>query len=507
MRLMNAEEAAALVKDNVTLASSGFRFAAAPEELLAAIGARFRQSGTPRGIRLVFSSAQGDNNGHGLDNLAHEGLLREVIGGFYGTTPILRDLILADKIRGYNLPQGQLTLLYRAIAAKQPGIVTHIGIGTFVDPRIEGGRLNASTTEDLIDVVQLAGREWLFYKAFPIDVCLIRATTADEHGNLSIEREAVHMEALPLATATRNCGGIVIAQVERLVSGGTIPPHRVVVPGHFVDVVVVSARPTECHQQALGEQYNPAYSGEVRAPTLHLPSLEFGIRKVIARRAARELVPGSVVNLGQGMPEGVALVASESGMLDKLWTSLESGVIGGIPTKHVNFGVAVNPLAIIRHDDQFVSYNGGGVSMAFLGFAQTDETGAINVSRFGKQFVGCGGFIDLCQRTQRLIFMGQFDAGKSDVVVGDGKVQVRRNGLRKFVKKVDQITLAARAAVVEGRRVSLVTERAVFELTPAGWELTEVAPGVRVEEDVVSQMDFRPIVRSVGLMDAGLFRA
>jgi len=506
MRILSAMDAAALIGSGKTLASSGFRFAAAPEELLSAIGQRFRETGQPRDLRLVFSSAQGDNNGHGLDNLAQEGLLREVIGGFYGTTPLLRDLVFENKIRGYNLPQGQLALLYRAIAAKQPGVLTHIGIGTFVDPRIEGGRLNSITTEDLIDVVELLGQEWLLYKSFPIDVCLIRATTSDEHGNLSIEREAVCMEALPLATATRNSGGIVIAQVERLVGGGTLHPQRVEVPGHLVDVVVISARPDECHQQALGERYNAAYSGEVRAATSQLPSLAFGIRKVIARRAAQELVPGMVVNLGQGMPEGVALVASETGMLDRLWPSLESGVIGGVPTKHVNFGVAVNPLAIIRHDDQFVSYNGGGVGMAFLGFAQTDEAGSINVSRFGKQFVGCGGFIDLCQRTQRLIFMGQFDAGKSDVVVGNGKVEVRKHGLRKFVKRVDQITLPAREAVRAGRRVTLVTERAVFELTVDGWELREVAPGVNVEQDILGQMDFRPIVRSPVPMNPDLFR-
>jgi propionate CoA-transferase len=505
MKLLTALEAAALVPDGATLASSGFRFAGAPEELLWAVGERFRRDGGPRDLRLVFSSAQGDNNGHGLDHLAQIGLLREVVGGFYGTTPILRDLILDNRIRGYNLPQGQLTLLYRAIAAGQPGVITHIGLGTFVDPRIEGGRLNASTTEDLVEVVNLSGREWLHYKAFPIDVCLLRASSSDENGNLSFEREAVQLEALPLATATRNSGGLVIAQVERLVGARTLDPKRVVVPGHLVDVVVVSERPDECHQQALGERYNPAYSGEIRAPQHHLPSIPFSIRKVIARRAAQELVPGTVVNLGQGMPEGVALVAQELGIMDQLWTSLESGVIGGVPTKHVNFGVAVNPQAIIRHDDQFVFYNGGGVNMAFLGFAQTDTSGAINVSRFGKQFVGCGGFIDLCQRTQRLIFMGQFDAGKADVSVGGGRVEVRRHGTRKFVNKVDQITLPARAAVIEGRRVTLVTERAVFELTPDGWQLTEIAPGVDVERDVLSQMDFRPVVREVRCMPEGLF--
>jgi propionate CoA-transferase len=431
-----------------------------------------------------------------------------VVGGFYGTTPLLRDLIMAGSCEGYNLPQGQLALMHRATAAGHPGVLTHVGLDTFVDPRVEGGKMNARTTEDLVEVLRVGGRDWLLYKSIPVDVALIRATSADELGNLSVEREAVRMETLALATAARNSGGIVIAQVERLVRDRSIPAQRVEVPGHLVDVVVVAERPEQTHQQTLGEGYNPAYSGEVRIPAARMPALEFGVRKVIARRAAMELAPGMVVNLGQGMPEGIGLVASEQGLMESLWTSFESGVIGGVPVKHVNFGVAINPVAIIRHDEQFTFYNGGGIDASFLGFAQVDGHGSVNVSKFKGQVTGCGGFIDICQRTRRLIFCGQFDAGRADVEIADGRVAVRRHGThRKFVRAVEQITFNGLAAVREGRSITLVTERCVFELRPDGWHLTEVAPGVHLEEDVLAQMDFRPHVGEVRTMDPAIFRA
>jgi propionate CoA-transferase len=455
----------------------------------------------------VFSSAQGDNEGHGLDHLARPGMLRRVVGGFFGTTPQLRDLFIRNEIEAYNLPQGQIAQLYRAIAAGLPGVVTHVGLHTYVDPRIEGGRLNARTQEDIVEVVQIGGREWLLYRAFPIDVALIRGTTADELGNISIEKEAVRMEGLPLAQATRNSGGLVIVQVERLVRSRSIHPQRVEIPGHLVDVVCVSERPAETHQQALGEPYNPAYSGEVQVPVGHLPELPFGPRKVIARRAARELCPGTVVNLGQGIPEGIGLVATEWGLLDQVWLSLESGVIGGVPTKHVNFGVSVNPMAITRHDDQFAFYNGGGVETTFLGFAQIDGTGAVNVSKFGGQFIGGGGFIDICMCAKRLVLCGQFDAGGTEYDLSAGRLRIVRAGRhRKLVERVEQVTFSGHHAVAAGRRVTLVTERAVFELAGDGWVLTEVAPGVRVREDILDVIGFVPRVDGPRPMENWIFQ-
>ncbi len=508
MRVLTATDAAALVRDGDTLASSGFRFAQAPEELLEAIGRRYLDTSEPKQLRLVFSSAQGDNAGHGLDHLAHEGLLRQVIGGFYGTTPRLRQMILDGKCEGWNLPQGQIALLHRATAAGHPGVLTHVGLDTFVDPRHEGGRMNTLSTEAFVEHLTMHGKDWLLYKSFPIHVALVRATSADEMGNLSVEREAVRMETLALAAAAKNSGGIVIAQVERLVRTGTIHAQRVEVPGHLVDYVVVAAHPERTHQQTLGEGFNASYSGEIRVPEARMPELDFGIRKVIARRAAQELRPGMVVNLGQGMPEGIGLVASELGLMDRLWTSFESGVIGGVPVKHVNFGVAINPMAIVRHDEQFMIYNGGGVDMSFLGFAEIDGHGSVNVSKFNGQVTGCGGFIDICMRTHTLVFCGQFDAGRAEISIGDGRVEIAKHGShKKFVPEVEQITFNGRAAVAAGRRILLVTERCVFQLQTDGWNLVEVAPGVRIKEDILDQMSFAPIVGDVALMDAEIFRA
>jgi len=506
MQVLTASEAIGRIRSGSTLVSSGFRFAAAPEELLAALGQRFVATGTPVDLRLVYSSAQGGHGaGRGLDHLAHPGMLREIIGGYYGSAPRIKAMLNDNSVEAWNLPQGQIALLYRAIAAGQPGVVTHVGLHTFVDPRIEGGRVTPRTARDIVQVVELAGKEWLFYPAFPIDACLLRGTTADEFGNISLEKEAVRLEALSIAMATRNSGGVVIVQVERLAKGRSLAPLQVEIPGHLVDVVVMCSDPANAHQQALDEVYNPAYNGEVMLPSARVVPIPFSVRKVIARRAADFVKPGMVVNLGQGMPEGVGAVAQEEGIMDSLWTTLESGVIGGVPTKHVNFGVATNPMAIIRHDDQFAFYNGGGVDLSCLGFAQVDATGAVNVSRFGGSFTGAGGFIDICARTRQLVFCGMFEAG-AKVDLNGGKVDVRSDGSAcKFVETVDQITFSARHAVQEGRRVSLVTERAVFELTPDGWALREVAPGIRINEDVLDRMRFRPIVERVEMMRAELF--
>lgn len=507
MQVLSSPLAVERVRPGSTLASSGFRFAATPEELLASLGKRFRNTGEPRDLRLVYSSAQGGHGaGRGLDHLANPGMLREIIGGFYGSVPRIQALLQTDSVEAWNLPQGQIAMLYRAIAAGQPGVLTHVGLNTFVDPRLEGGKLTPRTVREIVKLVELEGRDWLFYPSFPIDVCFIRGTTADEYGNVSLEKEAVRLEGLPLAMATRNSGGTVIVQVERLAKGRSLAPQRVEIPGNLVDIVVVCANPAADHQQALDEVYNPAYNGELVLPAEHVAPMPFGVRKLIARRVSEYLQPGMVVNIGQGMPEGIGAVAEETGIMDSLWTTLESGVIGGIPTKHINFGVATNPVAMIRHDDQFAFYNGGGVDLSCLGFAEVDAAGAINVSRFGGSFTGAGGFIDICARTKQLVFCGMFEVG-AKVDIRDGKLDVLSHGSAcKFVETVDQVTFSAHHAVLEGRRVSLVTERAVFELTDAGWALREVAPGVRVHEDVLDRMRFQPIVEQVRLMNPDFFR-
>lgn len=506
-KFLTAQEAVELIPDGATVASSGFRFAASPEELLKALGNRYRDTGAPRGLTIVFSSAQGDSESRGLDHLAQQGLLKRVVGGFFGVTPRLRALITNNMVEAYNLPQGQITQLYHAIASGQPGLVSSVGLGTFVDPRLEGGKCNTATQDDLTEVVELAGKEWLLYRSFPIDVALIRGTTADTRGNISMEREAVRVEALVMAQATRNSGGKVLVQVERVAAAGSLHPRSVEIPSCLVDVVVLSQDPFHNHTQTLLQYYNPAFNGDVRVPPSAIPKMDFGVRKIIARRAARELSGGEVVNLGSGMPEGVGSVLAEEGGLDSVYLTLESGVIGGVPESQPDFGVATNPDAIIRHDDQFCFYNGGGIDVTFLGFAQVDAQGNVNVSRFGSQLMGCGGFIDIAQNAKKVVFCGTLNSGGLEVECSDGKLNICRNGRhRKFLSQVEQVTFGGPYAVRTGQPVIFVTERCVFELSAEGLVLTEIAPGVDLEADILQQMDFEPIVPSqIPEMDSYFF--
>jgi propionate CoA-transferase len=502
------DEAVAHIANGATLASSGFRFAQAPEGVLEAVGRRFRSSGAPRDLTLVYASAQGDTATRGLDHLAAPGLLRRIIGGFYGVNPKLSELVAANAVEAYNLPQGQLTRLYHAIASGQPGLITKIGLGTFVDPALEGGRMNARTIEQLIDRVELRGETWLLYRSFPIDVGLIRGSTADDRGNISCEDEAVRMEALPLAMAAHNSGGIVIAQVKKVVKAGTLKPRDVEIPGALVDYVVVAGDVPAHHRQTLLHVFEPSYNGSAIEHAAALAPLPQGERKVICRRAATELQGGDIVNIGSGIPEGVGAVLAEQGRLDTVYLSLESGVYGGVPQSQPEFGVSRNPEVIIRHDDQFALYSGGGIDITFLGFAQVDATGNVNVSRFGPRIVGSGGFVDIAQRAKRVIFCGTFTSGGLDVDVARGVFHKTTEGKhRKFVKTVDQITYSGVYARESGQHVRFVTERAVFAIAERGLTLIELAPGADLDRDVLAQMDFRPaIAERVLPMDAALFR-
>jgi propionate CoA-transferase len=504
-KIVSAKEALAIVRDGDTVACSGFVGSGTPEELFVALEQRFVESGSPRDLTLLFAAAPGDGKDRGLNRLAREGLVKRAVGGHWSLVPKLAAMAVDGRIEAYNLPLGTLTQLFRDIAGHRAGTLTKVGLDTFVDPRYEGGKINSRTVDDLVRVMVIDDEEWLFYKAFPVSVALIRGTTADQSGNITMEREALTLDNLALAMAARNSNGFVIAQVERVCAQGALNPRDVQIPGVLVDCVVV-AQP-ENHWQTYATAYNPAYSGELKVALDLQGPTELDERKIIARRCAFELPMGGVVNLGIGVPEGVAQVANEEKVLSYVTLTAEPGVIGGLPQSGLDFGAAVNTDAVIDQNQQFDFYDGGGLDMACLGLAQVDAEGNVNVSRFGTRLAGAGGFINISQSARRVIFAGTFTAGGLVVVVRDGVLKILREGRsRKFIKAVEQITFNGARAAVTGQAVLYVTERAVFRRGVEGMELIEVAPGIDIERDILSQMDFAPIVRNPKPMDPRIFR-
>lgn len=505
-KIVSLEEAISMIKDGSTLGIGGFIGSGHPQEFSVGLEESFLKSGHPRDLTIMFSAGIGDGTDQlGLNKIGHEGLLKRIIGGHWGLIPKLQRLVFDNKVEGYNLPLGTISLLFREIAGHRPGVFTKVGLKTFIDPRLEGAKMNEMTKEDLVELTHVNGEEYLLYKAFPVNYALIRATYCDEDGNAVMDKEAATLDSLAIAQAAKNSGGKVLLQVEKVVQNGTLDARKVKIPGIYVDAIVVS-RP-ENHWQTYQGYYNPAFSGECRVPVDSIEPMALNERKIICRRAAMELDPSAIINLGIGMPEGIANVANEEGM-PGLKLTVETGGIGGVPAAGTAFGAVTNPECIIDQPYQFDFYDGGGLDQAFLGLAECDKEGNINVSRFGPKIAGCGGFINITQTTPVVIYCGTFTSKGLKLDIKDGKLNILQDGsIMKFKNKVEQVTFSAEFAKEQNQKVLYITERCVFELRPKGLTLTEIAPGVDLKKDILGHMEFEPLIaEDLKLMDERLFQ-
>lgn len=502
------EEAVRMIPDGANVAVSGAMLSGTPTEIYAAIGESYRTSGHPAGLTVMHAAGNGDGKEQGIVAMSEEGLITRYICGHFNNNYKMAELVNQNKVGAYNLPQGIITHMYRAAAGGKQGELTRIGLYTFCDPREQGGRLNEAAKEDIVELTNVGGEEYLFYRTPKLDIGLIRGTSADEHGNITMEEETSTVDMRDVAMAVKAMGGKVIAQVKNFVSAASIPRERVIVPGCMVDAVVVSEDPVKLHRQTPGSFYNPVLSGHYKIQEAGFKPLPLNERKIIARRAAMELKPEAVVNLGIGIPEGVAAVAKEEGMGDDMILTVEIGLIGGTPSGGGDFGAASNAWAELPMSVQFDYYHGRNLAFACLGFAEVDGRGNINVGKFGSRIAGCGGFIDISQSTDKILFCGTLTAGGLKIAVEDGKLKILQEGSKvKFKKEVGQITFSSRFSREAGQKVLFITERCVFELINEQLVLTEVAPGIDVEKDILPYLETPPVIsEDLKEMDPRIFR-
>ena len=506
VKIITAAEAAAQVPDGAVINTEGFVQAGLSETLNRALEQRFLETGHPKDLTIFTVAGQGAGAGTGSDHFAHEGMVKRLIAGHYNLAPTLRTMAIEGKIEAYNLPQGTMAQMVRDAAGKRLGTLTHVGLNTYVDPRIEGAKVNANTTEDIVKLVEIEGEERLLFKSQPLDVVFVRGTYADESGNITLEKECCTLDATSLAQCAKNNGGKVFVQVEKVVANGSLDPRLVKIPGIYVDAVIIAEE--DDNAQIYKQEYDGSMTGDFRVPLGSLEAPKLDAKKIIARRAAMELQKGAVVNLGIGVPEFVSAVANEEGIGDWMTLTVEAGPVGGVPQGGSRFAGSVNVDCILDQPYQFDFYDGGGIDQAFLGLAQVDEKGNLNVSKFGGRIAGCGGFINISQNAKKVYYLGTFTTGGLKIATGDGKLEITQEGKsKKFVKEVEQITFSGTYAAKIGQPVVYITERAVFELRPDGVYLTEVAPGIDLQTQVLDLMDFAPKMDGEPkLMDARLFK-
>ena len=503
-KVKTTREALDMIPDGAVVASSGFVLWGTPDWLFKALEDRFLETGHPNRLECVFLGSAGLENS-GFDRWAHEGLVSKIIAGHIGLNPNISRLVSENKCQAYNWPHGVILEAFRAAICGQESFLTKTGLQTFVDPRLDGCKMNQAATEDMVRLVDVEGEEWLRFPTPTFDVGLIRGTTADAYGNVSIEDECSPLNLRDIAMAVHRCGGKVIVQVKNLCAH-KLPAAQIEIPGAFVDAVVQCPEPETYHRQTQNLYYAPEYCGRIDIPTETLKILPLDAKKVIARRCAMELKPNALINLGIGIPELVGNIAAEEELNDDLILSVEDGITGGVPGSGDTFGAALNAIGLLPRSTTFDLYNGGALDMAVLGLAECDAVGNINVSKFGPKVPGCGGFVNITQSSPLVLFAGTFTAGAMVEVI-DGKLCILREGkVKKFKKKVQQITFSGTYANSVGQKVLYVTERAVLELTKDGLMLTEIAPGVDLQRDVLDQMEFRPLIAAeLKTMDLRLF--